>query len=413
MIVLSTETLQRLLGEQGKIYIAYSGGMDSHVLLHCVMRQLSSDLRSRVSAIHIHHGLSDNADAWALHCQTICDGYQIPLFNERVTLDTHQSLEEQARRKRYEVFERYLENGDVLLQGHHANDQAETLLFRLERGTGWRGIQGIPAQRPLGLGQLWRPLLTISRQVLMEYAQQQSLHWIEDESNADVRFRRNFLRHQVIEPWEDNDGALMAQVAKSAEFMQSEGRVIERLIRTTLQTHINETGGLNLASLPVDERAFWLSSYLKEQNVSLTQAQLSAVVAMFYGAQSKQPLYQTSGYRLVRYIEHLYVLPEERLPVLGALKKRVWFEREFDCIRCSEAVELKSRPEGERLLLANGKHRSLKKWLQDQRIPIWWRDHLPYIYQADTLVAIGDLWQHPEAILTVEWHRNERLCWPN
>lgn len=413
MIVLSTETLHRLLGEQGNIYIAYSGGMDSHVLLHCVMTQLSSDLRSRVSAIHIHHGLSDNADSWALHCQTICDGYQIPLFNERVTLDTHQSLEEQARRKRYEVFERYLENGDVLLQGHHANDQAETLLFRLERGTGWRGIQGIPAQRPLGLGQLWRPLLTISRQALTEYAQQQSLHWIEDESNTDVRFRRNFLRHQVVEPWEESNAALIAQVAKSAELMQSEGRVIERLIRTSLYAYINKTGGLNLVSLPSDERVFWLSAYLKEQGVSLTQAQLSAVVAMFYGAKDKQPLYQTADYRLVRFNEHLYVLPEECSPILGMLVEHVWFDRAYDRIRCSEAVELKSRPEGECLLLANGKHRSLKKWLQDQRIPIWWRDHLPYIYQGETLVAIGGLWQRPETTVIVEWHRNDRLCWPH
>lgn len=413
MIKLPIDTLRSLLGEQGKIFIAYSGGMDSHVLLHSVKTQLPSDLSQRLYAIHIHHGLSSNAGRWVKHCYEVCNKLQVQLFVERVMLDSRQSLEEQARRKRYAVFEQYLEQGDVLLQGHHANDQAETLLFRLERGTGWRGIQGIPAQRPLGRGLLWRPLLTVSRQALVRYAQQQQLHWIEDESNDDVSFRRNFLRHKVVQPWENGAADLMEQVAKSAELIQSESRVIERLIAATINTFINDEGGLSLTALPINERSFWLSAYLREHNISLTQAQLSAVIEMFYGAQDKQPLYRTNNYRLVRYNEQLYVLPEDRLPVFGTLEENVWFERAFDRLCCSEPVTLRPRPAGERLLLENGKHRPLKKWLQDQKVPVWWRDHLPYIYQGDRLVAIGKLWQHPDSSLVIEWHKSEQLCWPH
>ena len=178
-----------------RLCIGLSGGCDSVVLLHIVA---SLGLGARLQAVHVHHGLSANADRWAGFCTDYCRRLRITLIHERVAVDRNSGLglEAMARAARYEAFSRCA--GEVLLLGHHRGDQAETLLFNLLRGTGISGAAGIPAERQHQHLRILRPLLDASREEIEAYAGQHALDWVNDESNADTELTRNFLRHQVF-----------------------------------------------------------------------------------------------------------------------------------------------------------------------------------------------------------------------
>ncbi|MGA9395708.1 MAG: tRNA lysidine(34) synthetase TilS [Azonexus sp.] len=178
-----------------RLCVGLSGGCDSVVLLHIVA---SLGLGERLQAVHVHHGLSANADRWAGFCTDYCRRLGIALTHERVTVHRNSGLglEAMARAARYEAFSRLA--GDVLLLGHHRGDQAETLLFNLLRGTGVSGAAGIPAERQHRHLRILRPLLDAGREEIEAYALQHALDWVEDESNADTGLTRNFLRHEVF-----------------------------------------------------------------------------------------------------------------------------------------------------------------------------------------------------------------------
>ncbi|MBS0358412.1 MAG: tRNA lysidine(34) synthetase TilS, partial [Proteobacteria bacterium] len=182
------------------IYLGYSGGLDSHVLLHAL-----HDLKQRyslppITAIHINHGLSPHAHEWESHCEGVCEKLKIPFqsFSIKISEDKSQSLEEKAREARYQIFSELMKPNDALLTAHQKNDQAETVLYRLFRGTGLKGLSGMSVAMPYVTGYLLRPLLPYTRQELEVYATTHELQWIEDESNTNTRFDRNFIRHSVL-----------------------------------------------------------------------------------------------------------------------------------------------------------------------------------------------------------------------
>ena len=413
MIHMAWHRLESLLHEHSTVWLALSGGIDSVVLLDLLMQHSPSTLRQRVKALHVHHGLSPHADQWLEHCQSLCAHYGVELTCEHVQVSTTGSLEEQARQQRYQVFERHMKAGDVLLQGHHANDQAETLLFRLERGCGWRGIQGIPEMRVLGPAHILRPLLQTSREEIECYAQAQDLVWVEDESNQDPQYRRNFLRHQVLAPWQRSTPRVAKQIAHNVSRLQADSRVLERLLREALNEFVACDGGLLLASVPTAERGFWLEQYLHQNGVNVTQPQCLALETMFFSDREKRPEYQSGAVRLARFENVLYVLPPSEPVIAQSLQGGTWLERTFDRLYCDQDVTIKGRPEGLSLRLSNGRHRPLKKWLQDQKIPSWWREQLPYVFAGEKLIAVGDLWVHPDWSGLLIWHRNGRLVWPD
>jgi tRNA(Ile)-lysidine synthase len=175
--------------------LGLSGGCDSLVLLHLLA---SLGLGQRLSAIHVHHGLSPNADAWADFCTDFCARLDISLDVQSVTvnLKSGQGIEAAARQARYAAFSNCA--APTILLAHHQGDQAETLLFNLLRGAGVAGAAGMADERRHGDIRILRPLLNVPRSALEAYAVANQLSWIEDESNTDTRFTRNFLRHDVL-----------------------------------------------------------------------------------------------------------------------------------------------------------------------------------------------------------------------
>lgn len=178
--------------------VAFSGGLDSTVLLHILASLAQREHTPPLFAVHIHHGLQAEGDLWPEHCQGVCTELAIPLKVVRVKVVPGASLEQAARDARYRAFTAELSAGELLLVAQHADDQAETLLFRLLRGAGVRGLAAMPVTRPLGQGRLLRPLLNCSQSELQDYALKHDLRWVEDPSNSDEQFSRNFLRRQVL-----------------------------------------------------------------------------------------------------------------------------------------------------------------------------------------------------------------------
>lgn len=183
----------RCISAGQRLVVGLSGGVDSIVLLHC-LRELVPRWRANLAALHVHHGLSPNAGCWAAHCRGLCADWDIPLDVVQVAVErgSDDGLEAAARRARHEAFAKT--PGDWIVLGHHRGDQAETLLFNLLRGTGLRGASAMSETN----GRLLRPLLCVGRDRIAGYAREHDLPWVEDESNADTRLSRNYLRHEVL-----------------------------------------------------------------------------------------------------------------------------------------------------------------------------------------------------------------------
>jgi tRNA(Ile)-lysidine synthase len=200
----ASDLLKKLhsLTRANKYLVAYSGGLDSHVLLH-LMSQLS-DSEISIRAMYINHGLQKEARDWEIHCHKVCDELCIPFNSKALQIQTSTgvSLEEEARKKRYSALNTSLQKDEVLLTAHHQNDQAETLLLQLFRGAGVQGLAAMPAIREFGskenLRLHARPILNQTRQFLEAYAKENQLDFIEDPSNFDESFDRNFLRNIIM-----------------------------------------------------------------------------------------------------------------------------------------------------------------------------------------------------------------------
>lgn len=271
-----------------------SGGVDSVVLLHC-LRDLATARRLGLSALHVHHGLSPHADAWEIHCQAVCADWSIPLAVERVAVErgSRDGLEAAARRARHAAFA--CSEGDWIVLGHHRDDQAETLLFNLLRGTGLRGAAAMGETR----GGLLRPLLSVGREEIVDYARAHGLRWIEDESNADRGFSRNHLRHEVLADLEQRFPGSSANLAAASRRFAEACSLLDDLALIDLGAHapdfpvdvsvfaaLTEPRGRNLLRYLLQRHQIGIPSEerLREALRQLTQAAPDRHPAVAFGA---------------------------------------------------------------------------------------------------------------------------------
>lgn len=217
--------------------VAYSGGVDSHVLLHMLSICRHDTPHLNIKAVHIDHQLNPHSQQWTVHCQKICDDLHIPLFIETVSVDVQpgDSLEEQARLVRYEKLKKYVEKNSVLLTAHTLNDQAETFLLQALRGSGLKGLSAMPVQKKFGEGILLRPLLSISRHDILNYAKLHDLKWIEDESNVDPRFDRNFLRHEIFPLLAKRKPAVFKNFSRCARLLAEHEKMIVEITQADFE----------------------------------------------------------------------------------------------------------------------------------------------------------------------------------
>lgn len=400
-------TLRQRFPDARKALIAYSGGRDSHALLHAASQQLDMPLR----ALHVAHGLQSAAADWPAHCAAQCAQLSIPLKTVHADVrDTGQGLEASARNARYTVFEAELAADEVLLLAHHAHDQAETLLLRLMRGTGLRGMAAMPESRSLGAGHLWRPFLALSVDAIADYAREQQLRWVEDPSNSDTRFDRNYLRKNVLpllrERWPQADRQLAAASRRAGQADQLLASLIEPLVNAGCAAD-GSLDGLYLYNLASAQQAAVLRAWLQRYcPLAPSEPQLRAILRDVVGARADaSPVFLLSGGSLRRYRGQLHWVSAD-LPVLPPrsdwrnpelplqvgehqLNLRSEFGRRL-ALPPFDILQIRFRTGGERIRLRGGE-RSLKKLLQDSGVPPWLRDRTPLLYADDQLVAVWNI----------------------
>jgi tRNA(Ile)-lysidine synthase len=275
------------------IWVGYSGGVDSHVLLH-LMSNIRNELSVPISVIHVNHGLSKQSDLWGTHCQKICQELEIEFH--QITLNAAapkgESQEAWSRKLRYQAISELIGEDDILLTAHHKDDMAETLLLQLFRGAGPSGLAAMPLTSRIGKGSHCRPLLAYNRTDLLEWANSHELLWIEDDSNADHKFDRNYLRHNVLPVIKKRWPGITQTLTRSAKIQADTSKLLGDLASIDLVHCLNkENGTLSVFALAQlsDVRGENVFRYwIKLQDYPTpTAAQLSRVFADVIHTNSK------------------------------------------------------------------------------------------------------------------------------
>ena len=401
--------------------VAYSGGLDSHVLLHALvqLQQHYPALIASVRAVHIDHGLQAVSAGWASHCERVCS--ELAIEYEAVALNlevpTGSSVEAVARTARYGVFEQKLRSDEVLLTAHHQDDQAETLLLNLLRGSGPEGLAAMPESRPFAGSVLLRPLLGLSRAQLADYAAHYRLDWIDDPSNESRVFDRNYLRHEVLPTFRERWPATDRLLARAAQW-QGETVELQRelLAAQLLQVQGSQAGALSVNALlkcSVVMRKALLRQWLKQSgftNPPLKKLQhiLSDVLPAKPDA---QPCVQWQGCEVRRYRDDVYAMlplsehdPQQVLEWVApyddylieslsmVLEKASLGELLPLLMVSGKPLQIRFRRGGEKLQRA-GIHVSLKQLLQDQSVPPWLRERIPLVYSGEQLILMPGLFK--------------------
>lgn len=391
--------------------IAFSGGLDSTVLLHLLVHLAKTQSLPALSAIHVHHGLQVAADAWPQHCQSVCDALGVPLQIVRVKVKAGASLEQAAREARYAAFSDVILADDLLLTGQHRDDQAETLLFRLLRGAGVRGLSGMPTQRPLGQGKLVRPLLDITRAELEAYAQAHQLRWIEDPSNQDRQFSRNYLRHQVMPVLSGRWPQAQASMARSAAHLREAQGLLDELAQIDLTqaatpSEFEWLGLLSLELAPlmklsVARQRNLLSHWLEPLTRLPDTDHWSGCTDLINATQDASPVWRLTDGELHRSGGRLWWLSGNwlRTPLIDSpwqeSSRALRLADNGRIMLIGEApagpLQIRYRQGGEVMHLADRGHRDLKRLLNERAVPAFVRGRLPLLFRGEELLAVANL----------------------
>ena len=402
--------------------VAFSGGLDSTVLLDALARLGRLHRLPPLSAIHVHHGLQPAADGWPAHCEKICDRLGVALDIVPVQVAAGASVERQARAARYQAFADRLGEGEVLLMAQHRDDQAETLLFRLLRGAGVRGLGAMPAGRELGQGRLVRPLLAIDRSELESYACAQRLEWIDDPSNASLEHARNYLRHQVMPVLKRRWPRASLSMARTAAHLAEAQSLLDELAEMDLQgAHgADDWPWLPrpslalppLRSLSVARQRNALRCWLAALTLLPDSDHWAGWEALCDASPDAAPQWRLAGGELHRAGDRLWWLSGAWLEAVEGI-----FDWPQDsatlALRGNGSVSLANRSEGvlevryrqggEVMALPGRGRRDLKRLLNEAAVPGFVRPRLPLLYRNGELIAVANLPQFDAAQVSLVW----------
>ena len=406
---MTTLTLNTSLLNFQSILVAFSGGLDSTVLLHQLVQWRAQHPEVALRAIHIHHGLSPHADSWVQHCESVCMQWQVPLVVERVHLeDDGLGIEAQARRARYQAFAQTLLPGEVLMTAQHLDDQCETFLLALKRGSGPAGLSAMGECSPFAGTQLIRPLLAQTREALEAWARQHELCWIEDESNQDDTYDRNFLRLRVTPLLQQRWPHFAQAVARSAALCAEQESLLDELLASDLADCITAHGTLLLVPLMMVSdvrRAALLRRWLAGLNAPMPSRdgleRIWQEVAL--AREDASPCFRLGEYEVRRYQSQLWwvksvdgqsetVIPwlEWKTPLAlpaGLGSVQLISAGELRMPQADEAVSIRFKAPGLLHIVGRNGGRKLKKIWQEQGIPPWRRDTTPLLFYGETLIA--------------------------
>jgi tRNA(Ile)-lysidine synthase len=419
--------------------VAFSGGCDSTALLAALV-QLPRQPRA-LRALHVDHRLQPQSRRWSRHCRRIARGLQVPFAvrSANIVRDHGESLEAAARAARYRLLGAALAQGEVLLTAHHQDDQLETVLLQLLRGAGVAGLAAMPALAPFASGMLVRPLLSVPRAALADWVRVQGLTWVEDESNAQLRPDRNYLRARVLPVIRARWPSAAATASRSARHLAEAQRLLDLL--GAADAGRASCGAMLsarvLRRLPVERRRnalrFWISAAgLLAPPASRLEEIAGALLA---AREDAQPLVAWEGAAVQRQGDLLVLragvaadsaaqrLPElawnwrrRRTQVLpppfGALVLEPDARGPLDLDALGPTLMLRERRGGESLRpLRGGPRRALKQLLQEARVPVPRRAQLPLLFDRGRLIGVADLWLDESVQAHAASRRRARLLW--
>lgn len=406
-------TVLTKIGEHREVLVAYSGGIDSSVLLHalvCIQQQHLADLKIR--AIYIHHGISQHADHWAKHCQQQCDDWQIPCIIEHVTLALDAgNIEQQARDARYQAIAKHLQANTALCTAQHLDDQCETFFLALKRGSGPTGLSAMPEVMLLNNHYRLRPLLTISRQQIEHYANAYHLRWVEDESNQDDYYDRNFLRLNVLPTINQRWPHFNQMVARSADLCHEQQDLLDELLQPTFIVLVDQQKSLLLEPLYIisaAKRNALLRMWFKVHNAIMpSRKQLASIwQTVIMAKDDSNPQFILHDHQIRRYQNRLYLLPkyydllsivlnwnlEQPLLLPDGLGLLTVTESNMDCRLpiADEQVSVRFYAKGSYHIVGRKGSRQIKKLWQEFGIAPWMRSRIPLVFYNEQLItAVG------------------------
>jgi len=422
-----------------RITLGLSGGVDSVVLLHLLAR-LAADHPFQLCAIHINHQISPHAQDWADACRTLCTAHLIPLRVQTIRIEDAATLglEAAARRARYAEYAGL--DTDFIALAHHRDDQAETLLLQLLRGAGVKGLAAMPVLREAATHPAYlRPLLDIDRSEIEAWARQHALQWVEDESNQDTHFNRNFLRHTVLPLLGERFPAWRASLARSAQNLAEAADLLDQLAALDAAGAIQHQrlDCARLAALPPPRARNLLRHFLALNHIPMpSQARLAAMLEQLTHANAdSQPCIRHAHWELHRFQGWVHLTDRRPAPepglrwpwqgeaqllldeLGGSLSFTPATGQGLDRAKLGQApVTIRLRQGGEHFRPdCQRPRRSLKNLLQECSIPPWQRDRLPLLYCGETLVWVAGIgidcaWQAPAGAAGTlpEWCGNVR-----
>lgn len=418
------------------VLLALSGGLDSMVLL-----QLLTDLRATAGwplhAAHVHHGLQSQAGHWAEFCAKQCTVRQVDFQLCRVTLaDPQRNIEQQARELRYQALAALMDAETLLLTAHHADDQLETMLLALKRGSGLHGLAGIAARKAFAGGVLLRPLLAFSRAELEQYATWRQLVYVTDPSNQDLSFERNFLRQQILPLLQQRFPAISATAARSSQLLQQSLSYQQQQLETGLAAVLcgDQLDVTALAGYGNPARDLLLRQFLRRYDLHPSAEQTAEFVQCFLqSTPDARPQLQWGDWQLRRYAGLLYLLDATAQQAADRVNAAItalpaetfcdWQHQTFfwstsaqapgagwDSIplglSCAASLSVQSGQLNRRFTPAGSRHsKALKDWCKQWKVPPWRRGSMPFIIagQQNEVIAVPGFASHCTAAQALSW----------
>lgn len=425
--------LKQFSQQNKSVFVGLSGGVDSVVLLdtiHKLNQTFAPDEQLLLCAVHVHHGLSDNAEAWLKFCAEFCQQRQIKFEFKKVKLakQSRQSLEALARDARYSVFKQVAGKNAVVVTAQHLNDQAETFFLRLKRGSGPNGLASMSPLSDLTQDiELWRPLLGVSKLEILDYAKANNLDWVEDESNLNDDFDRNFLRNQILPELEARWPGFSQCVARSAELCRQENQIIEEVAAADFNAAVVSFSNLarvqpmftsqvldisliqNLSYARQNSLLrFWLN---KNNELMPSQKIMQQILDNFACSEDQQPKIKLKLGEIRQYKTRLFYLTQTEIDAFEQQAEPLSWNGEAE-VELNTGTKLHIANLGIALPTANQtaqirfkpslstkcypKYRNcrktLKQLLQEYEVPPWMRNQVAYLFYDDELISALGLW---------------------
>ena len=409
------------------LVIAYSGGVDSQVLLHALASlKYAKKISNPITVCHVNHGLSENASSWQVFAKQQCQKFNLTFTTCQVNVQpqAQQSLEALARDARYKALQSIIDENSLIITGHHRDDQAETFLLALKRGAGLKGLSGMAVETKQGKDIFMRPLLGISRTEIVHYAKQQKLDWVEDESNSDTRFDRNFIRRKIMPLLRERWPSITQTINRSSSHCLEGQLLLNELAAQDLASSRLSEKSLSVCELSKLSTARFknLIRYFLAQHDYLMPSteQLGQVYLQLLANEDKNPAVKVANNYLRRYKGALYLtadfidvsnwkatidcLDSQNVAITDVIELpdclgRLTFSnnQSIDVSNTGQRIALPSKTQKVTLRFCHSNptclpdyrnhSRSLKKILQELNVPPWQRKRIPFIYYDDVLVA--------------------------